>query len=231
MKTSKARPTSQPARSTRPSSPRNAAANTSATPSRSSRTSPMRSSGACGCPPRARTPRTSSSPKSAAPWATSSPSRSSNPPARSARTSAANNVFFLHVSLVPYIGPSQELKTKPTQHSVAALRSIGIQPEAIVIRSDREVPAAHAREDRPHVRCRHRRRASAARTRRASTTSPRPCTPRAWTRTSSAPWTCRSRTWTGPAGTSCSTPSTTPSTRLRSHSWASTSTCRTPTCP
>ncbi|MEZ2371801.1 CTP synthase [Arthrobacter sp. RCC_34] len=52
------------------------------------------------------------------------------------------NVFFLHVSLVPYIGPSQELKTKPTQHSVAALRSIGIQPEAIVIRSDREVPDA-----------------------------------------------------------------------------------------
>ena len=53
-----------------------------------------------------------------------------------------NNVFFLHVSLVPYIGPSQELKTKPTQHSVAALRSIGIQPEAIVLRSDREVPEA-----------------------------------------------------------------------------------------
>jgi CTP synthase len=53
-----------------------------------------------------------------------------------------NNVFFLHVSLVPYIGPSQELKTKPTQHSVAALRSIGIQPEAIVVRSDREVPDA-----------------------------------------------------------------------------------------
>ena len=39
-----------------------------------------------------------------------------------------DNVFFLHVSLVPYIGPSGELKTKPTQHSVAALRSIGIQP-------------------------------------------------------------------------------------------------------
>ncbi len=53
-----------------------------------------------------------------------------------------NNVFFLHVSLVPYIGPSQELKTKPTQHSVAMLRSIGIQPDAIVIRSDREVPKA-----------------------------------------------------------------------------------------
>ncbi len=50
------------------------------------------------------------------------------------------NVFFLHVSLVPYIGPSGELKTKPTQHSVAALRSIGIQPDAIVLRSDRDVP-------------------------------------------------------------------------------------------
>jgi len=50
------------------------------------------------------------------------------------------NCFFIHVSLVPYIGPSGELKTKPTQHSVAALRSIGIQPDAIVCRSDRELP-------------------------------------------------------------------------------------------
>ncbi|MEK6648589.1 MAG: CTP synthase [Actinomycetota bacterium] len=52
------------------------------------------------------------------------------------------NVFYLHVSLVPYIGPSGELKTKPTQHSVIALRSIGITPDAIVIRSDRAVPAS-----------------------------------------------------------------------------------------
>ena len=51
-----------------------------------------------------------------------------------------DNVFFVHVSLVPYIGPSGELKTKPTQHSVAMLRSIGIQPDAIVLRSDRELP-------------------------------------------------------------------------------------------
>ncbi|MPZ96916.1 MAG: CTP synthase, partial [Propionibacteriales bacterium] len=51
-----------------------------------------------------------------------------------------DNCFFLHVSLVPYIGPSGELKTKPTQHSVAALRSIGIQPDAVVCRSDREIP-------------------------------------------------------------------------------------------
>jgi CTP synthase len=52
------------------------------------------------------------------------------------------NVFYLHVSLVPYIGPSGELKTKPTQHSVAALRSIGITPDAIVIRSDRTIPTS-----------------------------------------------------------------------------------------
>ena len=50
-----------------------------------------------------------------------------------------DNCFFLHVSLVPFIGPSGELKTKPTQHSVAALRSIGIQPDAIVCRADREI--------------------------------------------------------------------------------------------
>ncbi len=50
------------------------------------------------------------------------------------------NVFFLHVSLVPYLAPSGELKTKPTQHSVAALRSIGIQPDALILRCDRDVP-------------------------------------------------------------------------------------------
>ncbi|WP_182526757.1 CTP synthase [Nocardioides dongkuii] len=51
-----------------------------------------------------------------------------------------DNCFFIHVSLVPYIGPSRELKTKPTQHSVAALRQVGIQPDAIVCRADRELP-------------------------------------------------------------------------------------------
>ncbi|HET6392053.1 MAG TPA: CTP synthase [Blastococcus sp.] len=57
-----------------------------------------------------------------------------------------DHVFFLHVSLVPYIGPSGELKTKPTQHSVAALRSIGIQPDALVCRSDREIPTGLKRK-------------------------------------------------------------------------------------
>ena len=56
------------------------------------------------------------------------------------------NVFFLHVSLLPYIGPSGELKTKPTQHSGAALRSIGIQPDAIVLRADRPVPSGIKRK-------------------------------------------------------------------------------------
>jgi CTP synthase len=51
-----------------------------------------------------------------------------------------DNCFFLHVSLVPYLAPSGELKTKPTQHSVAALRNIGIQPDALVLRADREIP-------------------------------------------------------------------------------------------
>ena len=51
-----------------------------------------------------------------------------------------DNCFFLHVSLVPYLAPSGELKTKPTQHSVAALRQVGIQPDGLVLRADREIP-------------------------------------------------------------------------------------------
>jgi len=57
-----------------------------------------------------------------------------------------DHCFFLHVSLVPYLAPSGELKTKPTQHSVAALRNIGIQPDAVVCRSDREIPDALKRK-------------------------------------------------------------------------------------
>ncbi|HEX9824912.1 MAG TPA: CTP synthase, partial [Actinomycetota bacterium] len=49
------------------------------------------------------------------------------------------NCAFVHVSLLPHIGPTGELKTKPTQHSVRELRSIGIQPDAIVCRSDRPI--------------------------------------------------------------------------------------------
>ncbi|GAA3610321.1 CTP synthase [Agrococcus terreus] len=56
------------------------------------------------------------------------------------------NVFFVHVSLVPFLGASGEQKTKPTQHSVATLRSIGIQPDALVLRSDRPVSESNRRK-------------------------------------------------------------------------------------
>lgn len=57
-----------------------------------------------------------------------------------------DNCFFLHISLLPWIAPAGELKTKPTQHSVSALRNIGIQPDALVLRADRIVPAATKRK-------------------------------------------------------------------------------------
>jgi len=50
------------------------------------------------------------------------------------------NVAFVHVSLIPFLPAAGELKTKPTQHSVAALRNIGIQPDALVLRTDRPLP-------------------------------------------------------------------------------------------
>ncbi len=69
-----------------------------------------------------------------------------------------DNVFFLHISLVPYLAPSGELKTKPTQHSVAALRSIGIQPDAVVCRADRHDPGQREAQDLADVRRRGRGR-------------------------------------------------------------------------
>jgi CTP synthase len=50
------------------------------------------------------------------------------------------NVMYIHVTLLPTISPSNELKTKPTQHSVKELRSIGITPDVIILRSDRDIP-------------------------------------------------------------------------------------------
>ena len=51
-----------------------------------------------------------------------------------------DNVCYVHVTLVPYLGPSGEQKTKPTQHSVTELRSRGVQPDVIILRSDRPIP-------------------------------------------------------------------------------------------
>ena len=50
------------------------------------------------------------------------------------------NSLFIHLTLVPYLKASGELKTKPTQHSVKELRSLGIQPDIIICRSEREIP-------------------------------------------------------------------------------------------
>ena len=141
-----------------------------------------------------------------------------------------DNCFFLHVSLVPYIGPSGELKTKPTQHSVAALRSIGIAPDAVVCRADREIPdsvkrkislmcdvddeAVVAAVDAPSIydipKVLHSRGS-----RRLRRPPPQPAVPR------------RRLDALGPAARSgCTTP-----TRRSPSRWsASTSTCPTPTC-
>lgn len=53
------------------------------------------------------------------------------------------NTFYVHVTFLPYIGASRELKTKPTQHSVRELRGIGIHPDAIIARADHEIPKEH----------------------------------------------------------------------------------------
>ena len=55
----------------------------------------------------------------------------------------ARNTFYVHVTFLPYIGASRELKTKPTQHSVRELRGIGIHPNAIIARADYDIPTEH----------------------------------------------------------------------------------------
>ncbi|MBV8938623.1 MAG: CTP synthase [Alphaproteobacteria bacterium] len=55
-------------------------------------------------------------------------------------------VLFMHVTLVPYIAAAREIKTKPTQHSVKELRSIGIQPDILLCRAEREIPLAERRK-------------------------------------------------------------------------------------
>ena len=57
-----------------------------------------------------------------------------------------NKSLFIHLTLVPYIGASGELKTKPTQHSVKELRSIGIQPDIIICRSEKKIPKEEKRK-------------------------------------------------------------------------------------
>ncbi len=56
------------------------------------------------------------------------------------------NTLYVHVTFLPYIGASQELKTKPTQHSVRELRSIGIHPDVIIARADHDIPKEHIKK-------------------------------------------------------------------------------------
>jgi hypothetical protein len=99
---------------------------------------------------------TSSSPRSAARSATSSRCPSSRRPARVRHDLGRDNVFFLHVSLVPYLAPSGELKTKPTQHSVAALRNRSASSRTRSSARRSRDPRGHQAQDLPDVRCRHR---------------------------------------------------------------------------
>ena len=62
------------------------------------------------------------------------------------------NTLYVHLTLVPFIGTAGELKTKPTQHSVRDLRSIGIQPDILLCRTDRYLPRGHQAEDRALLR-------------------------------------------------------------------------------
>lgn len=112
------------------------------------------------------------------------------------------NVFYLHVSLVPYIGPSGELKTKPTQHSVAALRSIGITPDAIVIRSDRDIPEGVKRKS---LRCAMSIKKQSLRRlmHLRYMTFRRFYIKRDWTHMSSEDWVCRLGMSSGANGMNC----------------------------
>ena len=56
------------------------------------------------------------------------------------------NALFIHLTLVPYLRASDEIKTKPTQHSVKELRSLGIQPDIIICRSERPIPLEHRKK-------------------------------------------------------------------------------------
>ena len=82
----------------------------------------------------------SPSSRSAGPWGTSSRSRFSRRSGSSRPTAGAGNVLYIHVTLVPYIKTAGEMKTKPTQHSVKELREIGIQPDILLCRCERDLP-------------------------------------------------------------------------------------------
>ena len=64
-----------------------------------------------------------------------------------------NSCVYIHLTLMPYIPTAGELKTKPTQHSVKELRSIGIAPDILLVRADREIPKKSAASSRCSAMC------------------------------------------------------------------------------
>ncbi len=84
--------------------------------------------------------------RSAARSATSRACRSSRRSASSATICRAGSAIYIHLTLLPYHPGAGELKTKPTQHSVKELRSIGIQPDILLCRTDREIPREERRK-------------------------------------------------------------------------------------
>jgi len=84
--------------------------------------------------------------ESAARSATSRPCPSSKRFASSAYDLAPHHCVYIHLTLLPYIPSAGEVKTKPTQHSVKELRSLGIQPDILLCRADREIPVEERRK-------------------------------------------------------------------------------------
>ena len=141
------------------------------------------------------------------------------------------NVLYVHVTLLPALAATGELKTKPTQHSVKELRGIGIQPDVIVLRSDHPVSRRDPREDRA-VHRRRDRRGHPGRDGRHDLRGPAHVRGvRVSGGSSSASWASATRTSrpTSPRGARWSTGSRRPSRSSRSRSSASTSSCPTPT--
>ena len=143
------------------------------------------------------------------------------------------NVLYVHVTLLPALAATGELKTKPTQHSVKELRGIGIQPDVIVLRSDSEVPD-EIREKIALFSRRRRRRGHAGRHGRRRSTRCRSSSRRSASggcSSASSGWAIPRPSRTSTAGARSSSGSRRPSRRSRSRSSASTSSCRTPTSP
>ena len=103
-----------------------------------------------GRPPAGRpTTSTWSSPRSAARSATSRACRSWRRSASSPLDVGRENCLYIHLTLVPYLKAAGEMKTKPTQHSVGALRQIGIQPDVLICRTEHPISPRTTGQDRP----------------------------------------------------------------------------------